>query len=243
MSDNASASSFFGRKREVVLDTETTGLCPKKGHRVVEVGCVELLDLVPSGNTFHAYINPKRDMPQPAFAVHGLSQDFLSNFPPFEDIAQDLRAFLGDAPLVIHNAAFDMKFLHAEFVKAGLAEVQNEVVDTLAIARQKYPGAPASLDMLCRRFNIDNSKRDKHGALLDAELLSGVYLELSGGKQPTLSLVKKSVASKAVKEEVNSHAQAKQSPQRKRTFPVSADEKEAHSALLKKLGAPPWSIS
>ena len=232
--------TFFKRKREIVLDTETTGLDPASGHRIVEIGCVELIDLVPSGETFHVYINPKRDVPAPAFAVHGLSSDFLSDFPPFEEIAQSLLDFLEDAPLVIHNARFDMKFLRAELLKVGTTSLENEVVDTLAIARQKYPGSPASLDMLCRRFNVDNSQREKHGALLDAELLSAVYLELCGGKQPKLELAEEKARTKA---DASSTAQQAKGPAKvhaPRQFTVQADEQEAHEALLQKLGSASW---
>jgi DNA polymerase-3 subunit epsilon len=176
--------------REVVLDTETTGLEPLDGHRIVEIGAIELLNHVPSGQFFHCYINPDRSMPPEAFAVHGLSDQFLADKPRFADVADGLQGFLGDSPLVIHNAAFDCKFLSAEFRAAGrLLTLDGRVVDTLALARQRHPMGPNSLDALCRRYGIDNSKRVRHGALLDAELLADVYLELIGGRQTALVFV------------------------------------------------------
>lgn len=175
--------------REIVLDTETTGFEPQEGHRIVEIGAVELLNHMPTGNTFHQYINPERDMPDGAFQVHGLSAEFLRDFPLFADVADAFLAFVSGARLVIHNAAFDMKFLNAElgWAKRPLLP-DNLAVDTLAIARRKFPGSPASLDALCRRFGVDNSAREKHGALLDSEILAEVYLELIGGRQPDLVL-------------------------------------------------------
>jgi len=171
--------------REIVMDTETTGLDPAEGHRIVEIGAVELNGHVPTGRTFHQYINPRRDMPQEAFAVHGISAEFLADKPPFEAIAQAFLTFVGDARLVIHNAPFDMAFLNAELGWAGLPRLGDEVaIDTLVMARRKFPGAQASLDALCRRFEIDNSRRTYHGALLDSEILAEVYLELIGGRQP-----------------------------------------------------------
>jgi DNA polymerase III subunit epsilon len=175
--------------REIVLDTETTGFEPTEGHRIVEIGAVELFNHMPTGRTYHQYINPKRMMPKEAFEVHGLGDDFLRDKPVFPAIAQAFLDFIGDAPLVIHNASFDMKFLNAELTAANLAPLPNDrAVDTLLIARKKFPGSPASLDALCRRFAIDNSMRDKHGALLDSEILAEVYLELVGGRQPDFGL-------------------------------------------------------
>ena len=175
--------------REIVLDTETTGFEPNEGDRIVEIGAVELLNHLPTGRTYHQYINPQRSMPEGAFSVHGLSVEFLSDKPVFKDIAQELIDFIGNSKIVIHNAAFDMKFLNAEL---GWAERQplpkDQAIDTLAIARRKFPGSPASLDALCRRFSIDNSSRTLHGALLDSEILAKVYLELVGGRQPDLVL-------------------------------------------------------
>jgi DNA polymerase-3 subunit epsilon len=175
--------------REIVLDTETTGLDPKEGHRIVEIGAVELENHVPTDRHFHVYIDPQRDMPEEAFAVHGLGNDFLRGKPLFADVADEFLAFVGDAKLVIHNASFDMMFLNAELDWASRPQLpMHQAIDTLQIARQKYPGAPASLDALCRRFNIDNSARTLHGALLDSEILAEVYLELLGGRQPGLVL-------------------------------------------------------
>ncbi|MBC7155147.1 MAG: DNA polymerase III subunit epsilon [Rhodobacteraceae bacterium] len=175
--------------REIVLDTETTGFEPAEGDRIVEIGAVELYNHMPTGKTYHQYINPQRPVPAEAFAVHGLGDDFLRDKPLFAAIAQDFLAFIGDAPLVIHNAAFDMKFLNAELGWLSLPALpMTRAVDTLAIARRKYPGSPASLDALCRRFGVDNSGREKHGALLDSEILAEVYLELIGGRQPDFGL-------------------------------------------------------
>lgn len=174
--------------REIVLDTETTGLDPATGDRVVEIGAVELLNGVPSGESFHVYINPERDMPEGAFRVHGLSAEFLSGHPVFAAIAQDFLAFIGSDRLVIHNAEFDVKFLNAEFARLGLPPIPPQnVLDSLAVARRKHPGAANSLDALCSRYGVDSSRRKKHGALLDAELLAEVYLAMTGG-QATLAL-------------------------------------------------------
>lgn len=170
--------------REVVLDTETTGFEPSQGDRIVEIGAVELLNQVPTGRTYHQYICPQRAMPKSAFEVHGLGDEFLSDKPLFKDIAQDFMDFVGDSQMVIHNASFDMKFLNAELKSVGRPELpMSQALDTLAIARKKFPGANASLDGLCRRFGIDNSSRTLHGALLDSEILAEVYLELLGGRQ------------------------------------------------------------
>lgn len=175
--------------REIVLDTETTGFEPSEGHRMVEIGCVELINHVATGRTFHRYMNPERDMPEDAERVHGLSSAFLADKPLFKDIAQEFLDFVGTAPLIIHNAAFDMKFINAELALCGFAPLPFEqAVDTVAMARRRFPGAPVNLDALCRRFGIDNSHRDKHGALLDSELLAEVYLELRGGREPGLEL-------------------------------------------------------
>jgi DNA polymerase-3 subunit epsilon len=175
--------------REIVLDTETTGLDPMRGDRLVEIGCIELLNSIPSGQTFHRYLNPQRSMPAEAFAVHGLSAEFLADKPLFADIVDDLLAFLGDAPLVIHNAGFDVGFINAELDRCGKAAIARErLVDTLMLARRKFVGVRNSLDDLCARYGIDNSKRTKHGALLDAELLAEVYLELIEARQAQLGL-------------------------------------------------------
>jgi DNA polymerase-3 subunit epsilon len=176
--------------REIVLDTETTGLDPYQGHRVVEIGCVELVNLIPSGVTFHRYLNPERDMPPEAEAVHGLTAAFLADKPLFNSIADELLAFLGDAPLVIHNAGFDLAFLNAEIDRAKRPLLSRErTVDTLTLARRRHPAGPNRLDDLCARYGIDASRRTKHGALLDAELLAEVYAELMGGRQARLGLI------------------------------------------------------
>ncbi|NQU69645.1 MAG: DNA polymerase III subunit epsilon, partial [Rhodospirillales bacterium] len=168
--------------REIVLDTETTGLDPKSGDRVVEIGCVELTNHMPNGTTFHKYVNPQRDMPSEAFDVHGLSEEFLSGHTIFGEIAEEFLEFIADAPLIIHNARFDISFLNAELEKIKLPVIDiTRAIDTVALARRKFPGAPVNLDALCRRFEIDNTGRTKHGALLDSELLAEVYLELIGG--------------------------------------------------------------
>lgn len=175
--------------REIVLDTETTGLDPFSGDRIVEIGAVELFNHMPTGNTYHQYINPERSMPQGAFAVHGLGDEFLADKPVFRDIYAKFVAFVGDSKMVIHNASFDMKFINAELEWVGHQKLPfSQALDTLDIARKKFPGAQNSLDALCRRFGIDNSVREKHGALLDSELLAEVYLELVGGRQPDFAL-------------------------------------------------------
>lgn len=221
--------------RELVLDTETTGLDPFDGHRIVEIGAVELVNHMPTGRTWHQYINPQRDMPQGAFDVHGLSSEFLADKPLFRDIAADFIAFCEDAKLVIHNATFDMKFLNAELSWAGFAALPNDcAVDTLAIARQRFPGSPASLDALCRRFGIDNSARTKHGALLDSEILAEVYLELIGGRQPGLVLQStspRSTAAGQVAEDWRPRPRPVPLPSK-----VTDSEKAAHAAFVEELG-------
>jgi DNA polymerase-3 subunit epsilon len=176
--------------REIVLDTETTGLDPSNGHRLIEIGCIELVNRFPTGRTFHRYVNPDRDVPAEAIAVHGITAEFLKDKPGFAAIADELLVFLGDAPLVIHNAMFDLGFINAELERAARPRLARErLVDTLLLARRKYPGGPNRLDDLCARYAIDNSRRAKHGALLDAELLAEVYIELIGARQATLILV------------------------------------------------------
>jgi DNA polymerase-3 subunit epsilon len=175
--------------REIVLDTETTGLDPSDGHRLVEIGGVELYNCIPTGQVFHRYVDPQRDMPQSAYEVHGLSREFLTGKPLFEHIVEEFIAFIGDARLVIHNAEFDMRFLNAELVRAGRAALAlHRAIDTLTLARRRHPGMSNSLDALCMRYGIDNSRRTKHGALLDAEILAEVYSELNGGRQAALVL-------------------------------------------------------
>ncbi len=173
--------------REIVFDTETTGLDPVAGHRVVEIGCVELFNGIPTGKVLHHYLDPQRDMPPEAFAVHGLSAEFLAGKPLFKDIVEEFCAFTAHAKLVAHNAEFDFRFLSAELVAVGREPLDRaRMVDTLALARRRHPGSPASLDALCQRYGIDNSRRTRHGALLDAEILAEVYAELNGGRQTTL---------------------------------------------------------
>jgi DNA polymerase III subunit epsilon len=173
--------------REIILDTETTGLDPAKGHRVIEIGCVELLNAIPTGETFHVYIDPERDIPEEAFRVHGISSEFLAGKPVFAHIADDFLKFTADAKIIAHNAEFDMRFLNAELALLGIEPiVQERVLDTLTLARRKFPGAANSLDALCLRYGIDTSRRTKHGALLDAEILAEVYAELTGGRQALL---------------------------------------------------------
>ena len=176
--------------REIVFDTETTGLDPYQGDRLVELGCVELINGFPTGNSFHRYLNPERDMPEGAFKVHGLSIEFLKDKPLFADVCDEFVAFLGDAPLIAHNAMFDLGFINAELERCKRAAIPRErLIDTLMLARRRYPAGPNSLDHLCARFSIDTSRRTKHGALLDAELLAEVYVELTGKRQARLSLV------------------------------------------------------
>jgi DNA polymerase-3 subunit epsilon len=176
--------------REIVFDTETTGLDPYKGDRLVEIGCIELLNRFPTGRTFHRYLNPERDMPQEAFEVHGLSNDFLKDKPLFASIADELLDFISEAALVAHNATFDLSFLNAELERIKRAAIpRDRLVDTLLLARRKYPGGSNRLDDLCVRFGIDNSRRTKHGALLDAELLAEIYVELVEARQAQLGLV------------------------------------------------------
>jgi DNA polymerase III subunit epsilon len=219
--------------REIVLDTETTGLDPYQGHRMVEIGCIELVNRIPSGQSFHRYLNPERDVPAEAFAVHGLSAEFLKDKPPFAEIVEDLLAFIGDAPLVAHNAMFDLGFLNAELERAGKGLVVRErLVDTLLLARRKHPAGPNRLDDLCVRYGIDNSRRTKHGALLDAEILAEVYLELIGARQASLILVEAATGAPG------RHAGA--AIIRLRPQPllprVTADERAAHLAFVATLG-------
>jgi len=220
--------------REIVLDTETTGFEPEQGDRIVEIGAVELFNHVPTGKTYHQYINPERAMPQEAFEVHGLGDDFLRDKPVFADIAQAFVDFIGDAKLVIHNAAFDMKFLNAELFLVKCAPIPfDRAVDTLAIARRKFPGSPASLDALCRRFGIDNSSRTLHGALLDSEILAEVYLELIGGKQPDFALSVSQDKSDLGEGAVEWRPKPRPAPLPSR---LSENEKAAHAAFVEKLG-------
>ena len=220
--------------REIALDTETTGLDPTTGDRVVEIGAVELFNQMPTGRTYHQYLNPDRMMPKEAFDVHGLSDDFLRDKPRFRDVARAFLDFIGDATLVIHNAPFDMKFLNHELTAAGHPALpMSRAFDTVQLARQKFPGSPASLDALCRRFGVDNSMREKHGALLDSEILAEVYLELIGGRQPDLTLNPASSKSAAA---INAAWRPKPRPN---PLPprLTAEETAAHDAFVTKLGA------
>lgn len=219
--------------REIVLDTETTGLSHAEGDRLVEIGCVELINHIPSGEHFHVYLNPQRSMPEEAFRVHGLSEEFLSDKPLFKDKAVEFRNFIDDARLIIHNAPFDMGFLNAELGWAGLPILDNEVIDTVMLARKKHPGARVSLDALCKHYGIDNSRRTLHGALLDSEILAEVYLELIGGKQVSLALM-------AEVESDGSDALASRIAALPRPIPlpsrVTASEAAAHEAFVGKMG-------
>ncbi len=224
--------------REIVLDTETTGFDPATGDRIVEIGAVELMNHLPTGRSFHVYINPERAMPKEAFEVHGLGDDFLRDQPKFAQIVQDFIDFIGDdAKLVIHNAQFDMKFLNAELKAAGRAVMPySRAIDTLEIARSKFPGAQNSLDALCRRFRIDNSNRTLHGALLDSELLAEVYLALQGGRQP--GLVLDVAAGPAGQGAERGAAGAAPRGPRPRALPPRLSEAEAaaHEAFVAKMG-------
>ena len=221
--------------REIVLDTETTGLDPVAGHRIVEVGCIELVNTVATGKTFHAYFNPEMVMPTGAQDVHGLTDDFLSDKPLFADKVEEMLAFIGDARLIIHNAQFDLGFLNAELERTGRGRLANEYVDTVSMARRKFPGQRVSLDALCERFGVDNSKRTVHGALLDAELLAEVYLELNGGRQRGFDL-----AADAARAVATAIAGASVEIRPARDFPPSAAELAAHAEFLKKLKDPIW---
>lgn len=221
--------------REIVLDTETTGFEPSEGHRIVEIGAVELFNHMPTGKTYHQYINPQRMMPKEAFDVHGLGDDFLRDKPLFKAIAQAFLDFIGDATLVIHNAAFDMKFLNAELSAASLAPLPyDRALDTVLMARKKFPGSPASLDALCRRFGVDNSAREKHGALLDSEILAEVYLELIGGRQPDLVLAPET---QTIKGNTEAHTDWRPRPRPVPLMPrITEEEAAAHAAFVAKLG-------
>ena len=222
--------------REIVLDTETTGLDPQDGHRLVEIGCVELMNAVPTGRHLHIYLNPERDVPQEAVAVHGLTEKFLADKPFFAQVHTDLIDFLRDAPLVIHNAEFDLRFLNHELSAVGHPGIRNRVVDTLALCRLQFPGSPATLDALCRRFNIDNAGRELHGALLDSQLLAEVYLEMMGGRQHGLGLA---VIHAATGHPTDLSAGSRQTRQ-PRTFPVPVQELAAHAAMASLLTDAIW---
>jgi DNA polymerase-3 subunit epsilon len=222
--------------REVVLDTETTGLDPLAGHRVVEVGCIELVNMVATGRSLQLYLNPEMPMPTAAQEVHGLTDEFLADKPLFADKVEELLEFIADAQLVIHNAQFDLGFLNAELERLSRPRLVNDYIDTVTMARRKFPGQRASLDALCERLGVDNSNRTKHGALLDAELLAEVYLELSGGRQRDLGLAAEIAGRARVGIAVESGGNARPA----RHFAPSAAELAAHAGFLKKLKDPLW---
>jgi DNA polymerase III subunit epsilon len=225
--------------REIIFDTETTGLDPKSGDRMVEIGCIEMVNRVPTGNTFHAYFNPDRDMPAAAEAVHGLSISFLSDKPRFHEKAAEFLEFIGEeAKLVAHNAGFDFGFVNSELEMCGLPPLSRErMVDTVAMARTRHPGAKNSLDALCTRYGIDRSHRTRHGALLDAELLAQVYVELTGGRQIGLSLAAELETSDVVTLVAIRRERPFRSP---RPHAASAEELAAHSAFLETVKSPLW---
>jgi DNA polymerase-3 subunit epsilon len=220
--------------REILLDTETTGLSPAQGHRIVEIGCIELVHKKPTGNTYHQYINPQRDIPAKSTEITGLTEAFLKPFPFFSPIVDKFLDFIGDDILVIHNAPFDMSFLNAELEWAKKPILlKTRATDTLLMARKKFPGSPASLDALCKRFNIDLSKRNKHGALLDAELLYHVYIELLGGRQRTLAFELESAI-----ETAEAHQSVVNFP--KRAFTASKEEEDLHKNFIATLQNAAW---
>ena len=222
--------------REIVIDTETTGLDPQDGHRIVEIACIELLHHIPTGRKFHRYVNPERDMPAEAYAVHGLSAEFLAEHPRFAAIVDDLLDFIGDDRVVIHNAEFDLAFLNAELARLGRPKLACASVDTLTMARQRFPGAPASLDALCRRFAIDLSAREKHGADIDCGLLASVYLELLGGRQPALAFAADAADAALDREQ----AALRRKPRPPRPHRPTEAELRAHRAMLDGLKSPLW---
>jgi DNA polymerase-3 subunit epsilon len=218
--------------RQIVLDTETTGLDPGEGHRIVEIACIELVHHVPTGRRFHRYVNPERDMPEEALAVHGITAEFLADQATFAAIAEELLAFIGSDRLVIHNAEFDLAFLNAELARLERDPIGCAFVDTLGLARVRFPGAPASLDALCRRFDIDLSERVEHGAEVDCGLLAAVYLELLGGRQPGLDFALPA----------DSLAAAERIMRAPRPHAPSSDEAIAHQAMLRLITEPIWLI-
>lgn len=219
--------------REIVFDTETTGLDPASGDRVVEIGCVELINRIPSGRTFHRYLNPERDMPRAAFEVHGLSSEFLADKPLFREVSADFIDFIGDAIMVAHNAPFDVRFLNAELETVGGPLIDSgRVMDTLTMARQKFPGQQNSLDALCKRLNVDNSRRENHGALLDSELLAEVYLELTGGRQAILDLAQ-AVAGEGV-------PVAERRVEPPRPHAATPEEEAAHATFIASIEGALW---
>lgn len=231
--------------REIVLDTETTGINPRDGHRIIEIGALELINHTPTGAQLHLYINPEREVDAGAFEVHGISNEFLADKPVFADVADEFQAFVGDDMMVIHNASFDVGFINAELERLGRAPYpMTQAVDTLAMARKKFPGAQANLNALCRRFEIDNGHRDLHGALIDADLLAEVYIELLGGRQPGLSLDPAQAAPRSQSENNDVVAagfeisdQARREP---RPHAPTEEERQAHAAFLETIKEPVW---
>ncbi|WP_419903170.1 DNA polymerase III subunit epsilon [Kiloniella sp.] len=229
--------------REIILDTETTGFKPEEGHRIVEIGCLEVYQNLPTGKSLQLYINPERDMPEGAFKVHGISSEFLADKPLFPEVVDEFLEFIGEDPLVIHNAPFDMKFLNSELKWAGKPALKNKPIDTVIIARELFPGSPVNLDALCRRFEIDNSSRTYHGALLDCELLAEVYLELRGGRQHGFDLgankkgAKQAGARSSATGPVPLTGKAIREP---RPHIVPEEELAAHEAMLELLSDPLW---
>ena len=233
--------------REIALDTETTGISPRDGHRIIEIGALELMHHLPTGRKLHLYINPEREIDDGAVAVHGITSDFLADKPVFADIVDEFLGFVGDDPMVIHNASFDMGFLNAELKRLDRPVLpMTQSIDTLIMARKKFPGAQANLDALCRRFGIDNSHRDLHGALVDADLLAAVYIELLGGRQPGLSLDSDNQtqagdqgASNSIYSDPSFHLDAKKLRPIRAHAPT-AEELKAHAKFLKELKNPIW---
>ena len=220
--------------REIVLDTETTGLDPSFGHRIVEIGCVELFNRLPTGEVFHVYINPDRSMPEAAFNIHGLSSDFLKTKPVFSEVVKQFLEFIKGSPLIIHNAAFDLAFINAELTKLKKPSLNgNKIIDTIPLAKKKFPGAPVNLDALCRKFHIDLTKRDIHGALLDANLLASVYLELIGGRQQGFLLTE-------TKDTSSDNFVKSMKVRPSRLYEPNKEEKRIHINFIKKLNNSLW---
>ena len=234
--------------REIVLDTETTGINPHDGHRIIEIGALELINHTPTGAQLHLYINPEREVDAGAVEVHGISNDFLADKPVFADVVDEFQAFVGSDMMVIHNASFDVGFINAELKRLGRAPYpMSQAVDTLAMARKKFPGAQANLNALCRRFEIDNGHRDLHGALIDADLLAEVYIELLGGRQPGLSLDSAQLAQQ--KPTPEDHAAvagfeiSENTPRAPRAHAPTEEELQAHAAFLDSIKDPIWNRS
>ena len=220
--------------REIVLDTETTGLDPSFGHRIVEIGCVELFNRLPTGEVFHVYINPDRSMPEAAFNIHGLSSDFLKTKPVFSEVVKQFLEFIKGSPLIIHNAAFDLAFINAELTKLKKPSLNgNKIIDTIPLAKKKFPGAPVNLDALCRKFHIDLTKRDIHGALLDANLLASVYLELIGGRQQGFLLTE-------TKDTSSDNFVKSMKVRPSRLYEPNKEEKRIHINFIKKINNSLW---